>query len=47
VVFRAGPGNDEKSYSYYQISRKFESADYPGTVVADSPLMIGSFQDGY
>jgi len=47
VSFRAGPGSYEKSYSHYEISRKFESDSYVSTVVAESPLMINSFRSGY
>lgn len=47
VTFRAGPGNYEKSYSNYEISRKFESDDHSESVAAESALVLGMFSSGY
>lgn len=43
VSFRAGPGSYEKSFSSYDISRKFEKDDYPKSIAVESALLLTSF----
>ncbi len=44
VVFRAGPRESEKSFSSYEVSRKFETLTYPSSIAVESAQSLKSFQ---
>lgn len=47
ITFRAGPVQYPKSFSSYEISRKFESDTHPSSIAVESTISIDSFRGDY
>ncbi len=44
VAFRAGPATSQKSFSSYEVSRKFETLSYPSSIAIESAQSLDWFR---